>query len=257
MRKAIRRTQELTDKPFGINVFPSDMDPYGFSKTMNELATAEGVKVLVAVGSIAPDEYRQWKKDGFVIIARESNPSVRGAIETEKGGADIIVATGCDEGGCMPSLTTGTTAATALLSEYVSIPVLAAGGIVNEKMARAAKVVGAEGVFVGTRFILSKECRAADNVKKDIMDTHPDDFLVYTQQDGFARWRTTPHKYGKEGVEANKRGDMNPPQGSFFYGMYKGDLDAGVNTVNNLTGLIKSIDACEDIVNELAAPFAE
>ena len=82
-------------------------------------------------------------------------------------------------------------------------------------------------------------------------------FLVYTQQDGFARWRTTPHKYGKEGVEANKRGDMNPPQGSFFYGMYKGDLDAGVNTVNNLTGLIKSIDACEDIVNELAAPFAE
>lgn len=138
-------------------------------------------------------------------FARESNPSVRGAIEAEKGGADIIVATGCDEGGCMPSLTTGTTAATALLSEYVSIPVLAAGGIV----------------------------------------------------DGFARWRTTPHKYGKEGVEANKRGDMNPPQGSFFYGMYKGDLDAGVNTVNNLTGLIKSIDACEDIVNELAAPFAE
>ncbi len=93
-------------------------------------------------------------------------------------------------------------------------------------MAMAAKVVGAEGVFVGTRFILSKECRAAANVKKDIMDTHPDDFLVYTQQDGFARWRTTPHKYGKEGVEANKRGDMNPPQDSFYYGMYKGDLDA-------------------------------
>ena len=150
MRKAIRRTRELTDKPFGINVFPSDMDPYGFSKAMIALAKEEGVKVLVAVGSIAPDEYRQWKKDGFIIIARESNPSVRGAIEAEKGGADIIVATGCD-----------------------------------------------------------------------------------------------------------KRGDMNPPQGSFFYGMYKGDLDAGVNTVNNLTGLIKSIDACEDIVNELAAPFAE
>ena len=133
MRKAIHRTRELTDKPFGINVFPSDMNPYRFSKAMIALAKEEGVKVLVAVGSIAPDEYRQWKKDGFIIIARESNPSVRGAIAAEQGGADIIVATGCDEGGCMPSLTTGTTAATALLSEYVSIPVLAAGGIVNEK----------------------------------------------------------------------------------------------------------------------------
>ena len=73
----------------------------------------------------------------------------------------------------MPSLTSGTTAVTALLSEYVNIPVLAAGGIVNEKMALAAKVVGAEGVFVGTRFILSKECRAADATKADIMATHP------------------------------------------------------------------------------------
>ncbi|WP_272868100.1 hypothetical protein [Ruminococcus albus] len=41
---------------------------------------------------------------------REPNPTVRGAIEAEKAGADIIVATGCDEGGCMPSLTSGTTA---------------------------------------------------------------------------------------------------------------------------------------------------
>ncbi len=255
MRKAIRKTKELTDKPFGINVFPSDIDPYGFSKATVALAKEEEVKVLVSAGSIAPDEFRQWKEDGFIIIAREQNPSVRGAIEAEKSGVDIIVATGCDEGGCMPSLTTGTTAATAILSEHVSIPVLAAGGIVNEKMAMAAKIVGAEGVFVGTRFILSKECRAADNVKKDIMDTHPDDFLVYTQQNGFARWRTTPHKFGEEGVKANQHGDMNPPSGSFFDGMYKGDLDAGVNTVSNLSGLIRTIDSCEEIVNELAAPF--
>lgn len=257
MRKAIRKTKELTDKPFGINVFPSAGDPYGFSKAMIALAKEEGVKVLVSAGLIEPEEFKQWKADGFTVIAREANPSVRGAIAAEEAGVDILVATGCDEGGCMPSLTTGTTAATAILSEVVSIPVLAAGGIVNEKMAMAAKVVGAEGVFVGTRFILSKECRAADVTKKDIMDTHPDDFLVFTQQNGNARWRTTPHKYGKEGIEANRRGDMDPPSGSFFYGMLKGDLDAGVNTVCNLSFLIKSIDSCETIVNELAAPFAE
>lgn len=257
MRLAVRKTRELTDKPFGVNVFPSVIDPYGFSKAIIEMLKEENVKVLVVAGAIALDEFRAWKADGFTLIVREMNPTVRGAIEAEKAGADIIVATGCDEGGCMPSLTSGTTAVTALLSEYVNIPVLAAGGIVNEKMALAAKVVGAEGVFVGTRFILSKECRAADATKADIMATHPDDYIVFTQMNGNARWRTTPHKHGIEGLEANKHGDLNPPSGSFFYGMLKGDPDAGVNTVANVTSLIKSIDRCEEIVNELAGPFEE
>ena len=145
MRLAVRKTRELTDKPFGVNVFPSVIDPYGFSKAIIEMLKEENVKVLVVAGAIAPDEFRAWKADGFKLIVREMNPTVRGAIEAEKAGADIIVATGCDEGGCMPSLTSGTTAVTALLSEYVNIPVLAAGGIVNEKMALAAKVVGAVG----------------------------------------------------------------------------------------------------------------
>ena len=241
----------------GINVFPEAGDPYGFSKAMIVLAKEEGVNILVVAGNVSPDEIRQWKRDGFIVIMREANPTIRGAQLAEAAGADIIVATGCDEGGCMPSLSTGTTAITALLSENVGIPVLAAGGIINEKLAKAAQIVGAEGVFVGTRFILSKECRAADATKKDIMDTHPDDFLVFTQSNGFSKRRTTPHKYGKEGVAANQNGDMNPPSGSFFYGMLKGDPDAGVNTVSNLSGLIKSIDSCAQIVEELGAPFAE
>lgn len=255
MRKAIRNTKALTDKPFGINVFPEAGDPYGFSKAMIELAKEEGVMILVVAGDVSPDEIRTWKRGGFTVIMREANPTVRGAQLAEEAGADIIVATGCDEGGCMPGLSTGTTAITALLSDAVRIPVLAAGGIVNEKLAKAAQVVGAEGVFVGTRFILSKECRAAEATKKDIMDTHPDDFIVFTQSGGYSKWRTTPHKYGKEGLEANKRGDMNPPSGSFYYGMLKGDPDAGVNTVSNLSGLIKSIDPCEKIVVELGEPF--
>ncbi len=257
MRKTIRRTKTLTDKPFGINVFPAAADPYGFSKAMIELAKEEGVKVLVVAGKVSPDEIKQWKKDGFIVIMREDNPTVRGAQLAEEAGADIIVATGCDEGGCMPHLSTGTTAITALLAEAVKIPVLAAGGIVNAKLAKAAQIVGAEGVFVGTRFTMSKECRAADATKQDILKTHPDDYIVFTQSGGHCKWRTTPHKHGIEGIEANKRGDLNPPCGSFYYGMLKGDMDAGVNTISNTASLIKSIDSCEAIVKELAAPFVE
>lgn len=255
MRKVIRRTKELTDKPFGMNIFPAASDPYGFSKATIELCKEEGVMILVAAGNIAPEEYKQWKRDGFTLIVREMNPTVRGAIEAEKAGADIIVATGCDEGGCMPVLTTGTIAAVALFKDAVSIPILAAGGIVNENMAKASAAVGAEGAFAGTRFILSKECRASENTKNDIMETHPDDYIVFTQMNGMARWRTTPHKIGFDGLEENKKGNNNPESGSFYYGMLKGGLDEGVNTVSNVACLIKRIDSCKDIVDELAKAY--
>ena len=85
----------------------------------------------------------------------------------------------------------------------------------------------------------------------------PDDFIVFAQSNGASKWRTTPHKHGKEGIAANRAGDMNPPSGSFFYGMLQSDPDAGVNTVSDLASLIKSIDPCEKIIRELGTPFAE
>jgi len=255
MRKSIRKTRELTDKPFGMNVFSTAFDPSGISKATVDLCKEEGVKVLVSVGVMDPNDFKKWKDEGFTIIARELNPTVRGAVTAEKAGVDIIVATGCDEGGCMPILATGTTAITALISDAVKVPVLAAGGIINEKFARAAAAVGAEGAYVGSRFILSKENPASDAAKKDIMNTHPDDYIVFTQMGGRSRWRTTPHKFGKEGLEANKKGNLSPPSGDFYEGVLKGNLECSVNSVCNVAPLIKSIDSCKDIVNEIARGF--
>jgi len=255
MRKQIRKTKELTDKPFGVNVFPASGDPFGFSKATLKLCKEEDVKILVAVGQTSPSELRQWKNDGFTLITRELNPTIRGAIEAEKCGADVIVATGCDEGGCMPSLTTGTLSAVALLKSAVKVPVLAAGGIINEKMAKATSIVGAEGAFVGTRFILSKESPSHQKVKEDIMNAHPDDLLVFNIFEGRNRCRTTPHKVGRDGIKENKKGNLSPPQGDFFSAMIKGNLDAGVNTVCNVSPLIRSIDSCKDIVNEIARGY--
>ncbi len=256
MRRAIRKTRELTDQPFGVDVFPKSNDVQGFSAAIVEVMKEENVKIAVLAGvGITEDDVKNLKNDGFTVIFREINPSVRSAVMAEKAGADIIVATGYDEGGCMPVASTGTLSITALIADAVSIPVLAAGGIVNEKMAKATAVVGAEGGFVGTRFILSKECRAAQVIKDDIMATHPDDYIEFVQMNGFSKWRSTPHKIALEGRKANQNGDLNPNSGSFFAGMYKGDLDASVNTISNVASLIKSIDSCEDIVNELAKGY--
>ncbi len=255
MRKIVRRTKELTDKPFGMNVMTTAFDGAGFSKATIQMCKEEGVQVLAAIGALDPEQVKEWKEAGFKVIYRDMYPTVASAKAAEAAGVDILVATGCDEGGGMPVESTGTIVKTALITDAVSIPVLAAGGIVNEALARASACVGAEGVYAGTRFVMSKECRAALETKEDILHTGPDDLVVLTEADGYLKWRSTPHKTALEAIEENKKGNLKPSTGSFFAGMLKGDLDAGINTVSSAASLIRSIDSCEDIVNELARGY--
>ena len=255
MRRQIRRTKELTDKPFGMNVMTTAFDGAGFSKATIEVCAEEKVPVLVAIGALDAEQIRKWKQAGFTIIYRDMYPTVASAKAAEQAGVDILVATGCDEGGGMPVEATGTMVKTALMSEAVSIPVLAAGGIVNEAMARASACVGAEGAYAGTRFVLSKECRAAQATKEDILNTGADDLIVLTEAGGYLKWRSTPHKVAKEAVEENMKGNMKPSIGSFYFGMLKGDPDAGINSVSSAASLIKSIDSCQEIVDELAKGY--
>ncbi len=255
MRKMIRRTKELTDKPFGMNVMTSAFDGAGFSRSTIEVCKEEGVPVLAAIGTIDADQIHEWKEAGFKIIYRDMYPTVASAKVAEEAGVDILVATGCDEGGGMPVEATGTIVKTALIVDAVDIPVLAAGGIVNEAMAKASACIGAEGVYAGTRFVLSKECRAAQATKYDILNTDADELIVLTEADGYLKWRCTPHKVAKAAIEENNKGNLKPSTGSFYKGMLKGDMEAGINTVSSAASLIKSIDSCEDIVNELARGY--
>lgn len=255
MRKMVRRTKELTDKPFGMNVMTSAFDGAGFSKATIEMCREEGVLVLAAIGAIDADQIREWKEAGFKVIYRDMYPTVASAKAAEAAGVDILVATGCDEGGGMPVEATGTMVKTALMTEAVNIPVLAAGGIVNEAMAKASACVGAEGAYAGTRFVLSKECRAAQATKEDVLNTGADDLIVLTEANGYLKWRCTPHKVAQKAVAENQKGNLAPSTGSFYFGMLKGDMEAGINTVSSAASLIKSIDSCEEIVNELARGY--
>jgi enoyl-[acyl-carrier protein] reductase II len=208
MRDAIRRTKELTDKPFGIDIVPASADAGGYSTGIVDVMREENVKIMVLAGeSFEESDVVPFKEEGFTIIARQLNPTIRDAKRLEAWGVDIIVATGCDEGGCMPCGSTGTMAQVALLSDAVSIPVLAAGGIINEKFARASAILGAEGAFAGTRFTLSKECRAAEATKQNLLETPQDDFVVFTQWDGTSKWRSTPNPVVLAAAEANRQGN--------------------------------------------------
>lgn len=255
MRKAIRRVKELTDKPFGINILTKPIDQAGFSQATYEAAKKESVPVIIAVGPLDEAQVKEWKEAGFKVVYRDLAPNTNSAKQAEAAGVDVVVATGFDEGGNLPPVPVGTMCRTALIAPAVDVPVIAAGGIVNEVTAKATADVGAEGAYVGTRFILSAECRAAQATKDAILNTPAEDLILIVEGGGASQWRCTPNSVAEKALAANKNGDLSPSIGSFYHGMLKGEPDGGIITVSSNSSLIKSIESCETIVDELAAGY--
>src|SRR5262249_39563008 len=104
------------------------------------------------------------------------------AVHAEKAGCDAVVAQGTEAGGH-----TGPVAGMALIPQIVDavrIPVLAAGSIVDGRGLAAALAFGAQGVWIGTRFIASHEARAAEVYKKRITEIREEDTIVTKSYSG-------------------------------------------------------------------------
>ena len=193
-----------------MNLMTAAADPKNHNADVIEIMREEGVAAAVVVGDIYTEEEIPTLKDyGFKVIARQLNPTIRDAKQLEAWGVDIIIISAAMKAdACRPGHT-GTMMQVALFRNAVDIPVLAAGGIINEKFARASAILGAEGAFAGTRFILSKECRAAETTKQNLLNTPQDDFVTFFQ------WRhlavaSTPNPTVLAAVEANRQGNLDP-----------------------------------------------
>lgn len=201
------------------------------------------------------EEIRNLKNEGFTIIYRDLNPTVESAKNIEAAGADIIIATGYDEGGGLPSHAIGTMTIVPLIADAVNIPVLVAGGIVDNRGVKASMILGAEGVYIGTRFIASKEFPASDICKQDIVNAKTVDLVEFK---AMPSWRCTPHELSLELYNMDQNGatreEINTRMGDvggIRVGMLEGNLDRGINSVSNAIELIKDIKSCKEIIEEL------
>ncbi|NQX43759.1 nitronate monooxygenase [Paenibacillus tritici] len=258
LRTEIRKTKALTDKPFGVNYFPPAVDaganPYGEAQL--KVLMEEEVQVLVVVGEANEKDMKRLKGLGFTVVFRELHPTVMGAKKAEGAGADIIVATGFDEGGSTPDIPVGTMTVVPMIVDAVKIPVMATGGITDKRGVNAAFALGAEGVYLGTRFIASVESPAHENAKQDIVKHGTEDLvLLRTGYGGY--WRATPHSAA---LEAHKLKDHEVDStysriGNLKTAMLDGQLEEGINTVSSGIQFIQEITTCEEIINELMADY--
>lgn len=251
-RSEIKKTRQLTDKPFGINIIVShEINP--FTEGTLKVAFEEGIKIFVLVDD--PDEriYSLIKDHVGIIIARPLTPAKEALQKAEEFGADIIVTTSFDEGGILGARKQGSMTVIPHAINVVDLPVLAAGGINDRITAKAATDLGAEGLYVGTRFLVSKEAPTAENVKQLIVKSSNEDmmFVSHNQRSiktKFAEQVAKQFNTDHDGVKANRLISMH---GGIKTSMLDGDIDNGVISVNTGIGQIKSILSVQEIMNEL------
>jgi len=259
MRREIHKIRELTDKPFAVQYIlpiPQFEMTRIFGEPIFKILIEEKIKYVLASGYTIPDEIKKLKDHGFTVIFRELEPTVTAAVEAEKAGVDIFIATGYGEGGAMPTRRISTMTIVPLIADAVKIPILAAGGIVDSRQVRASLDLGAEGVYVGTLFVASKECPASDVCKNDIVDTKSEDLVEYLGTPTY--WRGTPRglslelqKMTEDGATREEITKRMSDIGALKTGMLEGDLENGINSVSDAVGAIKSIRSCKEIIENL------
>ncbi len=161
VKEQIDILRSKTDKPFGVNIML--LSP--FKEEVAKVLADEKVPVIFT-GAGNPAEYIElWKSSGAKIAPVVASRAL--AMRMEAMGVDAVVAEGSEAGGHIGELTT--MVLTPNIVQSVNIPVICAGGIHDSKTALAAFVLGADGVQVGTRFVLAKECTTHQAYKDKII----------------------------------------------------------------------------------------
>ncbi len=247
VREEIRKTKELTDKPFGVNIML--MSPY--AQALTDLVIEEGVSV-VTTGAGNPNPYiEKWHEAGITVIPVV--PSVALARRVVRGGADAVVVEGTEAGGHIGELSTF--ALVPQVADAVDVPVVAAGGIADYRGVDAAFALGAKGIQVGTVLLASKECPVHENYKQKIIKAKDTDTIV-TGRETKAPVRVLKNKMAKKYMQLSREGvDLETLErmtlGSLSKAVEEGDVDQGSFMAGQISGLIKELRPVEDILDSL------
>lgn len=247
VREQIEVIRSLTDKPYGLNVML--LSPY--VEEVAQIATEEKVPVVIT-GAGDPSRFiGAWQANGTKVIPVVA--SVALARRMERLGVDAIIAEGGEAGGHVGELNTMTLVPA--VTDAVDLPVIAAGGIFDGRGVLAAFALGAEGVQVGTRFILAEECTVHENYKKKVVKAKDIDSFVTGRNTGHPV-RVLRNPLSKELKKMDQAGKSAEEIESFSAGsLYKAAIEGDVKQGSFMAGqcacMVSEIEPAAKIIESL------
>jgi len=253
----IRKTRELTDRPFGVNIsMLPDVSHKGLTDIFVEAVIREKVPVVETSGR-SPEEYvPDLKKAGVKIIHKV--PAVRFALKAQRVGVDAVTIVGYECGGHPGMDDVTTLAMIPKAARLLTIPVLAGGGVADARGFLAALAMGAEGVVMGTRFMATRECIAHDRFKDWIVNASETDTLMIMRSIRNPL-RAMKNSASLKVLEMEGRGASLEELLTVIGGkagkkaLFEGDLENGVISLGQCIGNIDSVLTVREVVQELAA----
>lgn len=251
-REAVRTVKALTDKPFGVNLslFPAlrpiDNDLYV------EVILQEGVPVVETSGQRPPEELLARLK-GAGIKTMHKCVAPRHAVSAQRSGVDAVTVFGSEGGGHIGEMGLSTMVLVPRTADLLDVPLLAAGGIADGRALLAALALGAEGVTIGTRLLVTEECPMHENVKRALIaateqDTVP---VLGSLHNTLRAWKNAAARRVAE-IEA-QQGDMWEilplVAGTETRRMLQdGDVEAGVLACSQSIGLVQEIKPVAEVI---------
>ena len=247
IRAEIKKTKSLTKKPFGINIMLMRDNVDEIAKLVCDEEIA-----VVTTGAGSPGKYiEDWKKHNVKVIPVV--PSVAIAKRMEKFGADAVIVDGMEAGGHIGQLTTMSLVPQVV--DAVNIPVIAAGGIGDGRGIAASFMLGACGVQMGTRFLVSEECKVHENYKDRVLNAKDIDTEV-TGTTTSHPVRVLRNKLTREYIKLEKT-NADPQEiealgkGALRRAVVDGDVNNGSVMAGQIAGLVSKKQSCKEIINEL------
>ena len=247
VRAEIRKCKTLTTKPFAVNIMLQAPN----AAEIAQMVIDEGVKILTT-GAGSPARYMEaWKAAGIKIIPVIG--SVAMAVKMQAAGADAVVAEGAESGGHVGEL--NTMPLVPQVVDAVQIPVLAAGGICDGRGAAAAFMLGAEGVQVGTRFLVAEECNVHPNYKERVLKATDISTIVTGKSLGHPV-RSLKSPFSKAFAKMESDPSVGPDEmlafggGSLRKAVQEGD-ENGSYMAGECAGMVRKAESAKDIVEDL------
>lgn len=256
----IKKTRDLTDKPFGVNVslFPALLPKP--PEELIEVVIKSGIKILETAGR-SPEPYRKMITDGGLIHIHKC-ARVRDAVKADKMGVDIVSVVGTECGGHPGMEEVTSLVLIPQVVDAVKAPLIAGGGFSDGRTLIAALALGASGVNMGTRFMATKECPVHHAVKERIVESpETSTVLIMKSLKNPARVLKTP--WSEKIVEMENKGasfeELYPMLAGEAgrTGWIAGDVDKGILPVGQVIGRIKDIPAVSEVIEKIVSDALE
>lgn len=255
LRENIQKCKQATDKPFGVNVpmlYPN-------LEEIIQIILEEGVKIVFTSAGNPKTYTETLQKEGIKVAHVVS--STKFAVKCEDAGVDAVVAEGFEAGGHNGRDETTTLCLIPNVRKHISKPLIAAGGIALGSQMKAAMILGADGVQIGSRFAATTEASAHENWKKKITELQEGDTHLTLKE--LAPVRMVKNKFFGELEEIYQNGRNKEAliaslgRARAKKGMFEGDMEDGELEIGQVSALIDDILPVEVVFNQLLKEFEE